>query len=169
MGDGGQWATNWNLSGFATPITAISSSNTKNSATGGPNLFANPSAAFNAFEPNFPGTTGARNILRGYGFFNLDVAVQKRFQMPYNERHSLQIRAEAFNVTNSVANTGVVAAGYTAANKGTATAPNFVIAPCANATATTCAPTTPGLGNASGGFPDGTNARRAQAGLRFTF
>ena len=73
-----------------------------NSATGGPNLFANPSAAFNNFEPNFPGTSGSRNILRGYGFFNIDVALQKRFQMPFNEHHSLEFRAEAFNVTNSV-------------------------------------------------------------------
>jgi hypothetical protein len=76
---------------------------------------------------------------------------------------------EVFNMTNTMSNTGVLTTGFTAANKGTATAPNFVIAPCASATATACAPTTPGLGTASGGFPDGTNARRAQVGLRFTF
>jgi hypothetical protein len=102
VGDGGQWATNWNLSGYAIPTAPVSSSNTKNSSTGGPNLFADPQSAFNLFEPNFPGTTGSRNILNGYGFFNIDLALQKRFQMPYSERHSIQIRAEAFNVTNSV-------------------------------------------------------------------
>jgi hypothetical protein len=66
-------------------------------------------------------------------------------------------------------NTGISSQGFSAANKGTAAAPNFVIAPCATATASVCAPTTPGLGTLSGGFPDGTNARRAQAGLRFVF
>jgi hypothetical protein len=39
--------------------------------------------------------------LRGYGIFNLDVALQKRFFMPWSEKQSLQFRAEAFNVTNS--------------------------------------------------------------------
>jgi hypothetical protein len=82
---------------------------------------------------------------------------------------SLTLLFEAFNLTNTVSNTGVSSQGFTAANKGTAAAPVFVVAPCASATATVCAPTTPGLGTASGGFPDGTNARRAQAGLRFVF
>ena len=85
------------------------------------------------------------------------------------EKMSLTLLFEVFNLTNTVSNTSVSSQGYTAANKGTATAPNFVIAPCASATATTCAPTTPGLGTASGGFPDGTNARRAQVGVRFSF
>jgi hypothetical protein len=81
----------------------------------------------------------------------------------------LTLLFEAFNVTNTISNTSVFTAGYTAANKGTAAAPNFVIAPCASATATGCAPETPGLGTASAGFPDGTNARRAQVGARFVF
>jgi hypothetical protein len=82
---------------------------------------------------------------------------------------SFELLFEAFNVTNTVATTGVVSSGFQAANLGTATAPNFVIAPCASATATTCAPTTPGLRNATAGFPDGTNARRADVGVRFVF
>ena len=100
--DGGQWSTNWNLSGYAIPIGPISSSNTKNSTSGGPNLFADPAAAYAMFEPNFPGTTGGRNVLRGYGLFNVDVALEKSFIMPWNEHHLLKFRAEAFNVTNSV-------------------------------------------------------------------
>ena len=31
------------------------------------------------------------------------------------------------------------------------------------------APATPGKGYASAGFPDGTNARRGQASVRYTF
>ena len=99
--------------------------------------------------------------------YRFDTRLSKVFDI--REKMALGLFFEVFNLTNTVANTGVVSAGYTAANKGTATAPNFVIAPCASATATTCAPTTPGLGNSSGGFHDGTNARRAQVGVRFTF
>jgi len=101
VGDGGQWATNWNLSGFAIATGPVAVHNNKNSTTGGPNIFADPNVAFNLFEPNFPGTTGGRNILRGYGLFNIDGAISKRFAMPYSERHTVQIRAEVFNVTNS--------------------------------------------------------------------
>ena len=96
-----------------------------------------------------------------------DTRLSKVF--PIREKMSLTLLFEVFNLTNTVSNTGVSAPGFTAANKGTAAAPNFVIAPCASATATVCAPTTPGLGTASGGFPDGTNARRAQVGVRFVF
>ncbi len=96
-----------------------------------------------------------------------DTRLSKTF--PLGERAQFALSFEVFNLTNTVSNTSVSASGFTAANKGTAAAPNFVIAPCASATATACAPTTPGLGTASGGFPDGTNARRAQAGLRLVF
>ena len=96
-----------------------------------------------------------------------DVRLSKN--IPIREKMSLALLFEVFNVTNTMSNTSVLSTGYTAANKGTATAPNFVIAPCASATGPVCTPTTPGLGTASSGFPDGTNARRAQVGLRFTF
>ncbi len=96
-----------------------------------------------------------------------DTRLSKVF--PIREKMSFTLLFEVFNLTNTVSNTSVSAPGFTAANKGTATAPNFVISPCASATATVCAPLTPGLGTASGGFPDGTNARRAQVGARFVF
>ena len=82
--------------------------------------------------------------------YRFDTRLSKVFDI--REKMALTLLFEVFNLTNTVANTGVVSAGFTAANKGTATAPNFVVAPCASAMATTCAPTTPGLGNASGGF-----------------
>ncbi len=96
-----------------------------------------------------------------------DTRIQKRFEL--REKMSLTLLFEVFNLTNTISNTSVTSAGFTAANKGTATAPNFVIAPCTSATATSCTAQTPGLGTASAGFPDGTNARRAQLGLRFAF
>jgi hypothetical protein len=99
--------------------------------------------------------------------YRFDTRVSRLF--PIREKMSLTLLFEVFNLTNTVSTTGVVSQGFTAANLGTATAPNFVIAPCASATAASCAPTTPGLRTATAGFPDGTNARRAQAGVRFVF
>jgi hypothetical protein len=96
-----------------------------------------------------------------------DTRLAKSFRI--REKMSLSLLFEVFNLTNTVSTTSVSSGGFTAANTGTATAPNFVVAPCASATATVCAPTTPGLRTATAGFPDGTNARRAEAGLRFVF
>jgi len=107
------------------------------------------------------------NPLRLDPTYRYDTRLQKNF--PIREKMSLSLLFEVFNLTNTVANTSVSAPGFTAANKGTAAAPQFVIAPCASATAAVCAPETPGLGTASAGFPDGTNARRAQVGVRFVF
>ncbi len=102
--DGARWATNWEISSAAVPngqpIPEVVS--TGNSAIGGPNLFQNPSAAFAAFREAFAGESGARNILRGAGLFNIDSGVYKNFTMPYNEHHKLQFRWEAYNLTNSV-------------------------------------------------------------------
>jgi hypothetical protein len=39
--------------------------------------------------------------VRGDGFFTIDTGLSKRFRMPYRESHSVQIRMEAFNVTNT--------------------------------------------------------------------
>ena len=89
--------------------------------------------------------------------------------IPIREKMNLALSFEVFNLTNTISNTSVLTTGFTAANKGTATAPNFVVAPCASATAASCALETPGVGNGSAGFPDGTNARRAQVAARFTF
>ncbi len=92
--------------------------------------------------------------------------------IPIGEKMSLTLSFEVFNLTNTISNTGVNSAGFTAANKGTVAAPNFVVAPCGNANpaaGTACSPETPGAGFASAGFPDGTNARRAQVSIRFVF
>ena len=65
-------------------------------------MFPDPNAAFAAFELTWPGESGTRNPIRGDGFFTVDAGLGKRFVMPYNEKHSIQFRAEAFNVTNTV-------------------------------------------------------------------
>ena len=51
-----------------------------------------------------PGDSGQRNGLRGDGFFTIDLGLAKRFTL-FTHRdvpHTLQFRAEAFNVTNTV-------------------------------------------------------------------
>jgi hypothetical protein len=102
LDNGGFWATNWNVEGPGTRIGPVNAQTTKNSATGGPNMFPDPNAAFAAFELTWPGESGTRNPIRGDGFFTIDAGLGKRFVMPYNEKHSIQFRAEAFNVTNTV-------------------------------------------------------------------
>lgn len=108
VSDGARWATNWQLSAFATPngqpIPTITDEHNAPavSGPGGPNLWANPKAALQTFQETMPGQTGSRNSLRGDGYFNIDTGVYKNFTMPWSERQRLQFRAEAFNVTNTV-------------------------------------------------------------------
>jgi hypothetical protein len=89
------WATNWQQQGFADQALRPQITNR------GGNVFADPSAAYGDYVPNFPGESGWRNVIRGQGYFSLDLGIGKRFVMPFSEKQSLQFRAEAFNVTNS--------------------------------------------------------------------
>ena len=108
VSDGSRWATNWELSSFATPngkpIPAVVTAHNAPaiSGAGGPNLWADPKAAFGAFQETMAGQTGSRTSLRGDGYFNIDTGLYKSFTMPFNERHKLQFRWEAYNVTNTV-------------------------------------------------------------------
>jgi len=54
-----------------------------------------------AFTTPIPGTLGnmGRNTILGPGYWNLDVAVSREFRIRESQR--LELRAEAFNVTNS--------------------------------------------------------------------
>ena len=60
-------------------------------------LFTNPVAGNGAVGP-FPAEMTRRNAFRGPGFWNMDMGLYKRIR--FNERYSLQLRAEAFNVFN---------------------------------------------------------------------
>jgi hypothetical protein len=72
-------------------------------------------------------------------------------QLPFSERVKGKLMFEAFNVFNMMYNTGISTQAYTAA--GGVLTPNPSL----------------GQGTQSQGFPDGTNARRAQVALRVTF
>ena len=54
-------------------------------------MFPDPGAALNAFRNDYPGESGARNVIRGDGFFNIDMGLSKRWKMPWNEKQSLHI------------------------------------------------------------------------------
>jgi hypothetical protein len=99
--DLGGWPTNWNVRSWAMPIRDIQSSPNRGGNGQNANLFADPVAAYNSFRSPAPGETGARNILRGMGFFSLDAGLYKSFSMPWSENHKLTIRWETFNVTNT--------------------------------------------------------------------
>jgi hypothetical protein len=108
VGNGFFFPTNWEFSGFGTQLTPINGtgvhSNVKSLPTdkkAGPNIFADPAAAFAAYQNTLPGGVGTRNLLRGAGYMNLDLGLGKKWAMPYKETHSLQLRWEVFNVTNT--------------------------------------------------------------------
>ncbi len=80
-----------------------------------------------------------------------DVRLTKSFAI--RERMRLSMYFEAFNVTNSQYDTSIRTTQYTVATGSQQFVPAVGF----------------GTGSASQGFPDGTNARRAQVGLRFAF
>jgi hypothetical protein len=106
--NGGQYPTNYQLEGHADQLQPVSTgtyyTGPNNNGVGNtaPNLFSTGTAAYTSFGYTFPGESGARNNLRGPGFFGVDLGLAKRWTMPWSEKQSLQFRWEVFNVTNSV-------------------------------------------------------------------
>jgi hypothetical protein len=69
-------------------------------AAGQIQLFANPTAALNAFTGPIGFESPTRNNLRGPRFSNTDLSVNKHFQL--GENYGLEFRAEAYNAFNQV-------------------------------------------------------------------
>jgi hypothetical protein len=102
--NGFQWPTNWQLGGNAFLVSPVNTGVFKGADSSGNtvvSVFKNGTAAINAFTNPFPGESGARNQVRGDGFFNVDLGLAKRWRMPWSEKQSLQLRWEVFNVTNT--------------------------------------------------------------------
>ena len=100
----GVWPTNWNNNNWADwNGKQFERKQTKNAPAiagqGGPNMFPNPQAAFDAFEGAMPGGIGMRNGIRGDGIFNIDASLSKRINI--REGHSIQFRWETFNISNT--------------------------------------------------------------------
>jgi carboxypeptidase family protein len=106
--NGGQYPTNYQLEGRADQVCPVQTgtyfTGPNNTGTGNsyPNLFANGINAAACFGYAFPGESGARNAIRGPGFFGTDLGLAKSWKMPWSEHHTLQFRWEVFNITNSV-------------------------------------------------------------------
>ncbi|MBL8227172.1 MAG: TonB-dependent receptor [Bryobacterales bacterium] len=116
VGHNRTWPTNYNITGWATQVAPAVDGTNKNAQApvanaanpqaearlSGPNIFQNPRAALDSFGFTLPGEIGNRNNIRGDGVFNIDASLAKNMFMPYNEKHTLQLRWEVFNVTNTV-------------------------------------------------------------------
>ena len=107
IGNGFQFPTNWELTGQAnligpTPATGVGTN--CSSGTCSPNVFLGSTggngSAVNSFDYPFPGESGVRNNLRGPGYFNIDAAVRKSWNL--TEQVRLAFGFDVFNLTNSV-------------------------------------------------------------------
>ena len=108
---GGIWPTNWEIGSYAiqtgvvpAPQTTTNGPSPTKSGKPGPNLFGDPATAMAAYGLPLAGDSGQRNGIRGDGYFGIDLGVGKRFNLYtiHDVPHTLQFRAESFNVTNSV-------------------------------------------------------------------
>ncbi|MGH9967173.1 MAG: TonB-dependent receptor [Pyrinomonadaceae bacterium] len=95
--DDARWATNWNVQSNTVRIRDVQTC----PARGGRLFDCNTLDAYHSFRNALPGEAGDRNVFRLPGYVNLDMGVSKAFSLPWNENHKLQLRVEAFNVTNT--------------------------------------------------------------------
>ncbi len=97
------YATNWNTQSSGVRIRPVQSCPTRGTGPDdGPSLFGcDRDYAYQSWRSARPGETGDRNVIRMPGYVSLDLGLAKSFKMPWGENHQLQIRAEAFNVTNT--------------------------------------------------------------------
>ena len=107
--DDARWATNWNVQANVTPIAPIHACPTRIGTpgpvgTGAPKLFGGSGcdikAIYQSFRNAYPGETGPRNYIRLPGYMNVDLGLAKTWDMPWSEKHKLQLRWDVFNVAN---------------------------------------------------------------------
>ena len=120
----------------------------------------------------FPGVTLAYSTLNGSGGWNrvpflpvgtlnvdqtYNVDARLTRSLPISERVKATLLFEAFNAFNTIHNTSIQQTAYSVSSGG-------ILKPQLSNGVSIL-----GNGSASQGFPDGTNARRMQVGLRFVF
>ncbi len=103
VNDGNYWPTNWENTANAVLIGRKPKGGTY-MVNGSPNLFADPvsgpNAAINQFRYAYPGESGERNLIRGAGYFGIDMGLGKTWNI--TESSALRFSWETFNITNSV-------------------------------------------------------------------
>lgn len=99
---GGVYPTNYLSSSLAIlkPGATLPQTQVGFNEIGVPGVFPQTSVVKN-FYGQYPGTVGARNLIRGPKQLNTDLSLGKRFMLPF-EGHTIQVRAEAFNAFNNV-------------------------------------------------------------------
>jgi len=97
--DDARWATNWNVQSNGVRIREVYSSPTKNGVGGLPNLFGDPTFAYQSFRNARPGEAGDRNLLRAPGYISFDAGLYKSIKVKENQK--ITLRLEVFNVTNT--------------------------------------------------------------------
>ena len=93
-----RWPTNWNISSTLVRVRPLDTT-TNNAPVAGPNIFADPLAAYLSFRDALPGEGGDRNVFRLPGYFDMDSGLYKSFKI--GERQTITLRWEVFNVTNT--------------------------------------------------------------------
>jgi flagellin-like hook-associated protein FlgL len=149
----------WELSGITTLASSHPVSTTMNSpSTGANGVFTGVTLAYGTLNgsggwtrvPFLP--VGNVDIDRTY---NVDARITR--VLPFSERVKLNLLFEAFNLFNTIHNTSVQTAAYSVSAGG-------ILRPVV-----TNGVSHVGDGSGSQGFPDGTNARRMQVGMRLVF
>jgi hypothetical protein len=107
-------------------------------------------SSINGFGGNFRVPFWPVNSLYTPPTYRADARVSKI--VPITERVRLYLAFEVFNISNTIVDTTITNQAYTEAKR-----------------VLTLTPAAFGSGTASAGFPDGTNARRAQASVRVLF
>ncbi|MBL0156246.1 MAG: TonB-dependent receptor [Bryobacterales bacterium] len=142
-----QFVNGWNLSILATVASSQYTTPTLR-VNGTPFTGAAFNTTLNGFGANTRVPFEVRTGTPIDSIARMDARLGKVFG--FGERMQLQANFEAFNVFNHVSNTSVFTEAY-------------------QLTSGVIRPVPYGGGSASQGFPDGTNARRAQFSLRFIF
>ncbi len=105
IANGSRWSTNYYGSGRALIVGDVATQQDSDNVDGVPGLFNDGRAAQQSMRFNRTGSIGPRNIFRIDDYFNTDLALGKRFFLPF-EGHTLQFRWEVFNAFNNVNFTG---------------------------------------------------------------
>jgi hypothetical protein len=101
--DDARWATNWNVQTNAIRLKSFESCPDRGGVNA-PKLFGcDPNGIYRSLRNARPGESGERNTLRLPGYVAFDIGLAKKFKLPWGGEgaHTLELRLEAFNVTNT--------------------------------------------------------------------
>lgn len=93
------WPTNWDEMGWS-DLTGAPIPTGTTITNGVPSIFTNVQQAQKGFDYAYPGESGARNPIRGDGYFSTDMNLSKRWKITENQ--SFELRWSVFNVLNDV-------------------------------------------------------------------